>query len=568
MRMEVANPLKETGLEVDLHRPFVDRVVFEKNGLTYRRIHEVADAWFDSGAMFFAQMHYPFENVELFEKSFPSDFIAEGIDQTRGWFYTLHNIAVALFDKPAYKNIVVNELILDKHGIKMSKSKGNGIDPYEVMEKYGADAVRWYLFVNNPPWKATLFNEEDIVRTVLSDFFRSLTNTYAFFALYANIDKFDSSDELIPVSERPEIDRWIISRTNTVLGEFRRLMNEYELFKASRSVQNFVIYELSNWYIRRNRRRFWKGEKDKEKIAAYQTLLEVLRTVISMIAPTCPFLSEDLYSRLKNANDPESIHFTSMPEPNKDYIDEALERKMAIAQTIVSLARTLREKSKIRTRQPLRRILVPVLTPDQRRDIQYFEDIIIEEINVRQIEFVTGEADIVSRSAKPNFKTIGKKFGKITQKVAGAIKLLTNADIIQLEKANSFEIDIEGEKIILTRDDIEIQSEDIEGWLVESDGGVTVALDTQLDDELLTEGLAREFVNRIQNLRKQSNFEVMDRITIEVSASEKYKKMIEAKKDYIMNETLAGDIEFKKDVTCGEISIDDDTLFVNLIKKS
>jgi len=558
--------VKDCGLEIDLHRRFVDHVVFERNGQIYRRIPEVVDVWFDSGAMPFAQMHYPFENQELFEKSFPGDFIAEGIDQTRGWFYTLHNIATALFGKPAFKNIIVNELILDKNGIKMSKSKGNVVDPFDVMDKFGADAVRWYLFVNNPPWKTTLFNEDDITRTVISDFFRSLTNTYAFFALYANIDGFDGSEPVIPIGERPEIDRWIISRANSVIASYRKYMEDYDLFKASREVQSFSIYELSNWYIRRNRRRFWKGEKDKEKISAYQTLRETLLNVISMMASACPFISETLYQRLRTEIMPESIHLLDMPEAKSELIDSDLERKMDIAQRIVFLARSLRERSKLRVRQPLRRILVPVMSPAQRRDIQYFEDIIIEELNIKGIDYVTGEADIVRRSAKPNFKTIGKKFGKNTQKVAAAIKALTNEQIKEIERATKLALNLDGEQFEIAYDDVEIQSEDIEGWLVESEGGLTVALDTQLSPELISEGLAREFVNRIQNLRKQSGFEVTDRITIELETPPNYAEAIIAQKSYIANETLADEITFKKVENGAVVNIDEDKLFIKLKK--
>jgi isoleucyl-tRNA synthetase len=560
-------PLAESGLEVDLHKPFVDNVVFVKNGKTYKRMPEVVDVWFDSGAMPFAQMHYPFENQELFEKQFPGDFIAEGIDQTRGWFYTLHNIATALFGKPAFKNIVVNELILDKEGIKMSKSKGNVIDPFDVMNKYGADAVRWYLFVNNPPWKATLFNEEDIVRTVLSDFFRSITNTYAFFALYANIDGYVGTEENIPISERPEIDRWIFSKINTVVSEYRKYMEEYELTKAHRVIQDFAINELSNWYIRRNRRRFWKGDKDKEKIAAYQTLRQVLLKLISLMAPAAPFLAEDLYQKLRLPSEPESIHLINLPDVEENVIDIELEKKMEMAQSIVSLARSLREKAKIRVRQPLLRILVPVSGAAERRNIQYFEDIIKEEINVKTIEFVTGETEIVRRKAKGNFKSIGRKFGKSTQPVADAIKKMTNEQILLLEKNKSFRLNLDGNDVDIILEDVEIFSEDIEGWLVESDGKLTVALDTHLTEDLISEGNAREFINRIQNLRKSSGLEVTDRVLIYYSAPDAISLSLEKQRDYILNETLAETFE-KRDLTdATEIEIDDVTLKVMITKK-
>ncbi|MFA6570643.1 MAG: DUF5915 domain-containing protein, partial [Bacteroidota bacterium] len=519
-------------------------------------------------AMPFAQMHYPFENKELFSKSFPADFIAEGIDQTRGWFYTLHNIATALFDKPAYKNIIVNELILDENGIKMSKSKGNVVDPFDIMDEYGADAVRWYLLVNNPPWKPTLFSRKDIAQTVISDFFRSLTNTYAFFALYANIDGFTGNEELVPVTERPEIDRWVLSRINTIIADYRKYMDEYELTKALRSVQTFCIYELSNWYIRRNRRRFWKGENDKDKRAAYQTLKEILLKVVSLIAPVAPFLSEDLYLRLKSDNSPESVHLLEMPESDVTLIDKELERRMEIAQRIVFLARSLREKAKIRVRQPLRRILVPVLTPADRRDIQHFEEIIKEELNVRTIEFVSGDTDIVRKSAKANFKTIGKKFGKITQQVANEIKNLKPQQIKQLELEKELKLNIAGNDVILDSEDIEIVSEDMEGWLVASEANVTVALDTQMDEELLQEGIAREFVSRIQNLRKNSGFEVTDRISIEYNAPENFQIALNAQKEYIKNETLALTLNFNDKLSAGEdIEIDEILMKVKIEKE-
>jgi isoleucyl-tRNA synthetase len=560
-------PLSEYDGDLDLHRPFVDNVVFIKNGIKYRRIPEVVDVWFDSGAMPFAQFHYPFENNELFELSFPGDFIAEGIDQTRGWFYTLHNIAVALFNKPAFKNIVVNELILDKKGIKMSKSKGNIIDPFVVMEEYGADAVRWYLFVNNPPWKPTQFNEEDIAKTIISDFFRSLTNTYAFFTLYANIDGFNGNEEFIPLSERTEIDRWIISRVNTIVSEYRNYMDDYELTKAHRAIQDFVIYELSNWYIRRNRRRFWKGENDKDKIAAYQTLRTVLINVLSIMSPAAPFLSENLFSRLRNDNDPESIHLMDIPNPEKELIDTQLEERMKLAQTVVSLARSLREKAKLKVRQPLQRILIPVLNPNHRRNIQYFEDIIKEELNIKAIEYVSGDTDIVSRKAKADFKKIGKKFGKDTQKIANSIKMLTNEQIKDLEKKDELILFVDNVEYIINFEDVEISSDNIEGWLVAIDENVTVALDTNLTPELMAEGIAREFINRVQNLRKNMEFEVTDRIGIQYFASDDIASAIEKMSEFIASETLAEIIERATNSVGDKVDFDGDELFIKIEKK-
>lgn len=558
--------LKDSNIEIDLHRPFVDKIYFERNGKIFKRVPEVIDVWFDSGAMPFAQFHYPFENQELFEKSFPADFIAEGVDQTRGWFYTLHNIATAIFNKPAFKNIVVNELILDKKGEKMSKSKGNVIDPFEVMEKYSADAVRWYLLVNNPPWKATLFNEEDIEKSILSDFFRSLTNSYSFFALYANIDKYTGDEPEIPIQERLEIDRWIISRLNTLIRNYIKYMEDFDLTRSFRMVQSFVIDELSNWYIRRNRRRFWKGENDKDKLSAYQTLHYVLLNVSILMAPAAPFLSEVLYQRIRRGDQPESVHLLEIPEVKDELIDAELEEKMWLAQTIVRIVRSLREKAKIRTRQPLAKILIPVMNPQQRRNIQYFEDVIKEEINVKTIEYVSAETEFVKKKAKPNFKVIGKKFGKLTQAVANKIKELTHDEIVKIE-AGGLKIDINGEVVTIQPEDLEIYSDTIEGWLVGTEDNLTVALDTHITEELRIEGIAREFINRIQKLRKDSNFDVTDRIEIYAMVPPEFKEPLLVSKDYISKETLAERFQLVESLENGtEIEIDEKKLLISLKK--
>lgn len=548
----------ESGVEVDLHRPFVDKVVFRKNGKVYRRVHEVIDVWFDSGCVPFAQMHYPFENKEIFEKSFPADFIAEGIDQTRGWFYTLHNIATAVFGKPAYKGIIVNELVLDKNGQKMSKSKGNAVNPFELMDNYGADGPRWYFMTNNPPWRPTLFNIDDLKTTVIADFFRTLTQSYNFFALYANIDGVTGEEENIDLQDRPEIDRWIISKLNSVIREYREFMEQFDVFRATRLVQDFVRDEVSNWYVRRNRRRFWKGEKDRDKVAAYQTLREVLLSVCYMSAPAIPFLSEELYRNMRSADMPDSVHLCDMPICKENVIDSDLERRMSHAQVIVFLARSLREKAKIKTRQPLRRILVPVLNPQQRRDIQLVSDIILEELNIKTIEYITDDSGIVKRSVKPNFKTLGKKFGKETQLVANAIKEINSAQVKSLLQGDTITLTIQNNDAIVTPEDVEIISEDIEGWLVASQGSVTVALDTELDEELIAEGFAREFVSKIQNMRKQQGYNVTDRISIKVSCEEAVWSTIEKSKDYISSETLAVSIGRNDDIddTCTVIDID------------
>lgn len=564
-------PVAESGVEIDLHRPFVDNVIFRIDGKKYKRVHEVIDVWFDSGSMPFAQMHYPFENQELFEKSFPADFIAEGIDQTRGWFYTLHNISTALFGKPAFKNIVVNELILDKNGVKMSKSKGNSVDPFDAMDRLGADAVRWYLFVNNPPWRTTLFNEDDITKTVISDFFRSITNTYAFFTLYANIDGFDGSEDFIDFNDRPEIDKWILSRINSILKYYKEQMDEYELTKAHRAIQTFAINELSNWYIRRNRRRFWKGEKDSDKIAAYQTLREVLMKLVSIMSPLAPFLAESLFQRLRLESDSLSIHLSNLPKVDENLIDLSLENKMEIAQKIVNLSRSLREKERIRTRQPLKRILLPIHNVDEQNDILTVGDIIKEEINVKEIEFVSDTtSNIVSRSAKPNFKVLGKKYGKQTNIVANYIRTFDNDQILGLEKGIVINYEYKvGEDTKVTEivfDDIEVTSEDIQGWLVATDQGVTVALDTELTKELVEEGIVREFINRVQNLRKDSGFEVTDRIDIVYSASETVISAIDSMKDHIANETLAVDINVDREVKGQEIELLDEKINIVINK--
>lgn len=539
--------VKEGNFEIDLHKPFVDKIIFIKDGKTYRRTPEVIDVWFDSGSMPFAQFHYPFENKELFESQFPGDFIAEGVDQTRGWFYTLHNIATAIFDKPAFKNIVVNELVLDSKGLKMSKSKGNAVDPFAIMEKYGADAVRWYMFVNNPPWKPTLFNADDIAKTVISDFLRSLTNTYSFFAMYANIDNFDRDSTEIPLDKRPIIDKWIISRTYSLIKNYKKLMDEYDLTKAHRAIQDFVIYELSNWYIRRNRRRFWKGENDEEKIAAYQTLYFVLKQLTILISSVAPFISEDLYQKLRRESDPISVHLEKYPSFKSELINEELEHKMAIVQQIVYLARSLREKAKIRVRQPLQRILIPIDSPVERRNIMEFKDIILDELNIKEIEFIDeGNSDVIKRKAKANFKIMGKKYGKLMKMAAEAIDKLTNNQIIQLEKNGNLELDYQGEHFNFILEDVEIFSQDIEGWLVARENDLTIALDTSLNIDLINEGIAREFVSKIQNLRKDSGFDVTDRIEISFNSGEAIKNAILTLSDYVKTETLANSIEFKE----------------------
>ncbi len=537
--------------DIDLHKPFVDKIMFEKDGKIYTRTPELIDVWFDSGSMPFAQYHYPFENKELFEKNnFPADFICEGIDQTRGWFYTLHAIATMLFDSVAYKNVIVNELILDKNGLKMSKSKGNTVDPFVLFDKYGADVTRWYLVTNSPPWRPTLFDEEGLVE-VQRKFFGTLMNSYAFFALYANIDNFTFKEALIPYKERPEIDRWIISVLGSLVDEYRSYMDDYDVTKAARAVSSFTIDQLSNWYVRRCRRRFWKSEMNKNKLSAYQTLYECLITVAKLTSPFAPFVSEEIYTSLNSVTGKEkfeSVHISEFPEV--PYKEKELEEKMDIAQKVVSLTRTMRAKNNLKVRQPLRKIMVAV-DSSRRSALEEMKDVILEEVNIKKLIILEDDSEIVNKSAKPNFKSIGPKFGKNANKAAGKIKELGKEEVVKLERGDEVRIDISGEELIIRPEDVEIISTEIEGWLVENEAGVTVALDTELDENLISEGLAREFVNRVQNMRKDSGFEVTDKIKIDFDGSGKLVDAVNTFKDYVSNETLAEELN-RKDSVNGE----------------
>ncbi len=527
--------------EIDLHRPFVDEVKFEKNGKLFTRTPELIDVWFDSGAMPFAQYHYPFENKEWFEKNFPADFICEGIDQTRGWFYTMHAIATMLFDNVAYKNLIVNELILDKNGMKMSKSKGNTVDPFELFDKYGADATRWYLVTTSPPWKPTLFDEEGIVE-VQRKFFGTLLNTYSFFALYANIDKFDFSEEIIPYEKRPEIDRWIISKLGSLVKEYESFMENYEVTKAAREVSEFSIDQLSNWYVRRSRRRFWKSEMNENKLSAYQTLYECLATVVKLASPFAPFLTEEIYQNLNKTTSNEKYESVHLVEfPNIEYHDELLEQKMDIAQRVVYLTRSMRAKNNLKVRQPLKKIIVSV-NASQREAVEQMKEVILEEVNIKELQVLEDDSGIVNKSAKANFKSLGPKYGKLMKNLAAEIAKFGKEDIAKLENDKELEINIDGSGVKLTLDDVDIISTEIEGWLVESEEGVTVGIDTELTDDLIAEGYAREFVNRVQNMRKDADFDVIDKIRIFYESDEKFIKYIIQFSDYITRETLANEL--------------------------
>jgi isoleucyl-tRNA synthetase len=537
---------KGTGLSepIDLHKPFVDNVTFTCScGGTMRRVPELIDVWFDSGAMPFAQWHYPFENRERIEsgEQYPADFICEGIDQTRGWFYSLHSIGTFLYDKPAFLNVIVNELILDKDGQKMSKSKGNTVNPFDILGKYGADTTRWYLMTTSPPWRPTSFDEEGLGE-VQRKFFGTLVNTYAFFAMYANIDRFTYNTPPVPLAERAEIDRWIISELNSLIERYNGFMEAYDVTKAARSVSDFTIDQLSNWYVRRNRRRFWKSEMGKDKAAAYQTLYDCLVTVVKLMAPFAPFLAEELYRNLNGVTrleEHESVHLAAVPAADPMAIDVALETRMERAERIVMLVRAMRMKSNLKVRQPLKRIILPISDETERSEVQRMEDVILDEINVKGIEYVTDDSGIVHKKAKANFKSIGPKFGKSVKPVAERIRNMTPAEIAELERTGALTVQADSASFTIGKEDVEIIREDIRGWLVESDGSLTVALDTELDDALVAEGTAREFVNRIQNMRKDAGFEVTDRINIYYTAPENVRAMLQAMRSYIQNETLA-----------------------------
>ncbi|MFO7525882.1 MAG: isoleucine--tRNA ligase [Ignavibacteriaceae bacterium] len=539
--------------EIDLHKPFVDKVIFEKKGKIFRRTPELIDAWFDSGAMPFAQYHYPFENKELFEKNFfPSDFICEGIDQTRGWFYTLHAIATMLFDSVAYKNVMVNELILDKKGRKMSKSVGNTVDPFVLFDKYGADATRWYLVTNSPPWRPTLFDEEGLIE-VQRKFFGTLLNTYSFFALYANIDKFNFSEELIPYEDRPEIDRWIISKLNSLIEEYELFMDGYDVTKAARAVSTFTIDHLSNWYVRRSRRRFWKAEMNREKLSAYQTLYECLIKTIKLTSPFTPFIAEELYQNLNRETQRdnfESVHLADFPQKGFREID--LEEKMEIAQSVVYLARAMRAKNNLKVRQPLRKIMV-VLDKNRHEALLKMKDVVLDEVNIKELIVLSDDAEFVNKSAKANFKAIGPKFGKKAKAVAEIIKNFDKNQIKLIETGEQINLSIEGEEIIISKEEVEIISTEITGWVVESEGGVTVALDKELDDSLINEGIVRELVNRIQNMRKDAGFEVTDKIKIKLTGHNNLLTAIKNFNQYISTETLAEKISIDDQMNGGYI---------------
>ena len=528
----------------DLHRPYIDDIILvSEDGKPMTRELDLIDVWFDSGAMPYAQLHYPFENKKVFEQNYPADFIAEGVDQTRGWFFTLHAISTMLFDSVAYKNVISNGLVLDKSGNKMSKRLGNAPDPFQIIDKYGADATRWYMISNAQPWDNLKFDEKGI-QEVQRKFFGTLYNTYSFFALYANIDDFSFSEDVIVVAERDELDRWVLSELNTLIKNVEGNFENYEPTRSARLIQDFVINKLSNWHIRLSRRRFWKGEYNKAKISAYQTLYECLEKVAIISSPIAPFFMDNLFLDLNSVCKKlsvESVHLSDFPNVNTAVIDIDLEEKMQLAQNITSLALSLRKKEQIRVRQPLQKIMVPIVNAKMETSIKGVEKIILSEINVKEIEYLTVDSGILTKQIKPNFKTLGPKFGKDMKLISGAIAQFTNEDIKEIERDGSYKIN---DTITINLTDVEISSADVPGYIVSSSNGVTVALDITISQNLKDEGLAREFVNRLQNLRKEKNFEVTDMIHIEVEKNQAITNAINNNLEYICSETLAIALSF------------------------
>ena len=547
---------------VDLHKNIVDEIVLvSQSGKSMRRESDLIDVWFDSGSMPYAQWHYPFENKEMVESTWrKADFIAEGVDQTRGWFYTLHAIATMTFDDVAYKNVVSNGLVLDKNGQKMSKRLGNAADPFTTLSTFGPDATRWYMISNANPWDNLKFDLDGITE-VQRKFFGTLYNTYSFFSLYANLDSFNYSEADIELKNRPEIDRWVLSELHSLIAEVDKFYSEYEPTKATRAISEFVQENLSNWFVRLSRRRYWKGDYAHDKISAYQTLYKCLITVAKLSAPVAPFFMDRLYKDLNGLTGletSESVHLSDFPVSDASFIDRKLEHKMQKAQTISSLTLSLRAKEKIKVRQPLQRIMIPILDNDQREEILAVQDLIKSEVNVKEIELIDDASGILVKSIKPNFKTLGPRFGKDMRFVASAINAMNAADITTIENEGKITVDINGKSVTLAPEDVEITSQDIEGWLVASSGALTVALDVTLNDALKNEGIARELVNRIQNLRKDSGFEVTDKIEVQIQRDGKIEQAVIDNLDYIKLETLTAKLEVAEQVTNGiAITFDD-----------
>ncbi len=551
------NPYKEKGFvpgvytpdnyeKIDLHRPYVDDIILvSESGKPMKRESDLIDVWFDSGSMPYAQIHYPFENKELLDSGnvYPADFIAEGVDQTRGWFFTLHAIAAMIFDKVAYKTVISNGLVLDKNGNKMSKRLGNAVDPFSAIEKYGSDPLRWYMITNSSPWDNLKF-DLDGVEEVRRKFFGTLYNTYSFFALYANVDGFTFAEPEIPVSQRPEIDRWIISLLNSLVKEVDGYYADYEPTRAGRAISDFVNDNLSNWYVRLNRKRFWGGNMDNDKLSAYQTLYTCLETVAALMAPIAPFFADRLYTDLTSATgrSAQSVHLSNFPAADESVIDKDLEERMQDAQDITSMVLALRRKVNIKVRQPLTTLMIPVLDEKQQRDIESIKELVLNEVNVKEMLFADNAAGILVKRVKPDFKKLGPRYGKIMKQLAAKITGMSQEDILQFEKEEKFAFDIDGQQAVIEIGDVEIISEDIPGWLVANEGRLTVALDITVTEDLRREGIARELVNRIQNIRKSSGFDITDKIHVKLTRNEETDPAVEEYKDYIAKQVLAESI--------------------------
>ncbi|WP_179316569.1 isoleucine--tRNA ligase [Winogradskyella undariae] len=560
---EVGNMSEANYETIDLHKNVVDKIVLvSPSGQPMNRESDLIDVWFDSGSMPYAQWHYPFENKNLIDnkEAFPADFIAEGVDQTRGWFYTLHAIGTMVFDSVAYKNVVSNGLVLDKNGQKMSKRLGNAVDPFETLSKYGADATRWYMISNANPWDNLKFDSEGIAE-VSRKFFGTLYNTYSFFTLYTNIDGFNYSEADLPLEERPEIDRWVLSELNTLIQRVDQYYAEYEPTKAARAISDFTQDHLSNWYVRLSRRRFWKGDYQTDKISAYQTLYTCMETIAKLGAPIAPFFMDRLYLDLNAVTKKEtfeSVHLADFPVADTNVIDAVLERKMYSAQTICSLVLSLRAKEKIKVRQPLQKIMIPIQNQQQKEEIEAVSELIKHEVNIKEIELLEDASDILVKQIKPNFKTLGPKFGKDMKLIANVVRGFSADDIKNIEQNGTIDVEINGKNITLGLDDVEITSQDIEGWLVANEGALTVALDVTINEDLREEGIARELVNRIQNMRKDSGFELTDRIDVQILKDDQIVKAISSNEAYIKSETLTEDLQIMDTLNNGiEIVFDD-----------
>ena len=575
-----SNPLKDNGFvpndysknnydKIDLHRPYVDNVVLvSETGKPMYRETDLIDVWFDSGSMPYAQLHYPFENKELLDKRvvYPADFIAEGVDQTRGWFFTLHAIATMVFDSVAFKAVISNGLVLDKNGNKMSKRLGNAVEPFGAIQKYGSDPLRWYMITNSSPWDNLKF-DEDGVQEVARTYFGKLYQTYSFFAMYANVDGFDGKAAELPLEKRPEIDRWIISELNTLIKNVTEAFEDYEPTRAGRMISTFVIDNLSNWYVRLCRKRFWAGEMDDDKLSAYQTLYRCLFTVSKLMAPIAPFYADRLYGDLKAAsaeNGCVSVHLSAFPKVEASEIDTTLEQRMELAQKVTSMVLSLRKKEHVIVRQPLQKICIPATDACQKENIEAMSQLILDEVNVKELEFVEG--DMLEKKVKCNFRVMGKKFGKLMKAVAAAVGALSQDAINELSVNGSVQVDVDGQTVEIVREDVEIVSEDIPGWTVANDGALTVALDLEITEELKNEGMAREIVKRIQAYRKSSGFEITDHIHVVLSHDDNLQKAVEAYHDYICSQVLADKLEFGAPVSGEELDFEDFKISVDITK--